>query len=206
MAKNLTALFLIIGFSSWTYSATLVSNLSQAYAYGWSAGFDKAMSFTTDATASSQVIRSFSTYAWRTGTFADPNTYTIGIWSNSGSNTPGTLIAGTTFSFYDYSTTTKLARYSNAGFSLANNTTYWIVVDETGSGGLFMDATLSSNQVGWNLGNSSYWRSATSTGSWSTDTAIKVELSSDAIPEPSAFSLLVIGLGGLAALRRSKSR
>ena len=195
-------LFLAVG-GSMTRAATLVSNMGESSPFGWSSGYDKAISFTTDATASSEVIRSFSTYAWRSGVFTDPNTYSIGIWSNSGSNTPGSLIAGTTFSFYDYNTTTKLARYSNAGFSLANNTTYWIVVDESGSGGLYMDSTTSTNQTGWALGNNTYYRSAGSTGGWGTDTPVKVELSSTAIPEPSAFSLLAVGLGLVLRRRRN---
>ena len=184
-------------------AVTLASNLGEAPTIGWSTGFDKALSFTTDGTASSQVIRSFSTFAAQP---SDPSTYSIGIWSNSGSS-PGSLIAGTSFAFHDYNSSTKKMRFSNSGFSLANNTTYWIVVDEFNlpGGGLEIGGTLSSNQVGWALGNSTSWRFANTTGPWYTDTTIFAELSTDAVPEPSVFSLIAIGLGGLAALRRRKT-
>ena len=176
----------------------------------WTTNFDKAVSFTTDATASSQVIRSFLTYAWSnysllTSNNVDHGSYTIGIWSNSGSNTPGSLLAGTTFTFFDYNSTTKLARYSNSGFTLADNTTYWLVADETSALGFAVDTTASPNQIGWALGNNVFYRSASSTDAWSpVGGPMKIELSTNAVPEPSALSLLVVGLGGVIALRRCR--
>lgn len=114
----------------------------------------------------------------------------IGVFTNSAN------VAGNQYAF-------------SGNFSLNANSTYSIgltidpLADVFGAG--YLDYTSSLNQsglAGWGIGDSfATWQSGQATAPTYTPGALSMSLSG-AIPEPSAFSLLALSLGGLALLRR----
>jgi len=100
----------------------------------------------------------------------------------------------------------------SGNFSLNSNSTYSIgltvdpLADSSGYG--YLDYTSSLNQrglAGWGIGNDfATWQAGRTTAPVYTTGALSMSLSG-VVPEPSSLSLLVLGLSGLAVLRRLRA-
>ena len=100
----------------------------------------------------------------------------------------------------------------SGNFSLNSNSTYSIgltvdpLADSSGYG--YLDYTSSLNQRGldgWGIGNNfATWQAGRTTAPAYTTGALSMSLSG-VVPEPSSLSLLVLGLSGLAVLRRLRA-
>ena len=99
----------------------------------------------------------------------------------------------------------------SGNFSLNSNSTYSIgltvdpLADSSGYG--YLNYTSSLNQsglVGWGIGNNFLtWTVGDTTAPESTTGALSMALSG-VVPEPSSLSLVVLGLSGMAVLRRRR--
>jgi len=100
----------------------------------------------------------------------------------------------------------------SGNFSLNSNSTYSIgltvdpLADSSGYG--YLDYTSSLNQRGldgWGIGNNfATWQAGRTTAPAYTTGALSMSLSG-VVPEPSSLSLLVLGLSGMAVLRRLRA-
>jgi len=100
----------------------------------------------------------------------------------------------------------------SGNFSLNSNSTYSIgltvdpLADSSGYG--YLDYTSSLNQsglAGWGIGNNfATWQAGRTTAPLYTTGALSMSLSG-VVPEPSSLSLLVLGLSGMAVLRRLRA-
>ena len=100
----------------------------------------------------------------------------------------------------------------SGNFSLNSNSTYSIgltvdpLADSSGYG--YLNYTSSLNQsglAGWGIGNNfATWESGRTTAPEYTTGALSMSLSG-VVPEPSSLSLLVLGLSGMAVLRRLRA-
>ena len=92
----------------------------------------------------------------------------------------------------------------NGNFNVTANTRYWIEIATTGWGyGAQVRTTSDSSETGfagWSIADSSQFWTGEPSGP-----SIKMNIYGTAVPEPSALSLLAIGLGGLAVMRRRRS-
>lgn len=87
-------------------------------------------------------------------------------------------------------------------FDVTANTKYWIEVSKTTGGLSYMPYTLDFSETGlagWSIGNSVSWDNGfISSGS--------IQMTVSGVPEPSAVSLVALGIGGLAALSRVRRK
>jgi len=92
----------------------------------------------------------------------------------------------------------------NGNFNVTANTRYWIEIATTGwSNSAQVRTTSDSSETGfagWSIDDSSqFWHGGSSGPS------IMMDIYGTAVPEPSALSLLAVGLGALAMMRRRRS-
>lgn len=141
---------------------------------------------------------------------ASPNLF-VRLYSNS-SGTPGTLITSFT---NPASITTSLANNTftlATPYTLAANTTYWLVSGTTGGGEYYWGYTQSFNQTGlpgWTIGDGFVFSSDQS-ASWGTDPTggpyqFSLEGTATSVPEPGSVVAL-LGLGGLGLASSLKKR
>ena len=145
---------------------------------------------------------------------ASPNLF-VRLYSNS-SGTPGTQLTSFT---NPASITTTLANNTftlATPYTLAANTTYWLVSGTTGGGGYDWGYTTSFNQTGlpsWTIGDG-YVDSNNQGGSWTsspTDGPYQFSLEGTenapptSVPEPGSVVAL-LGLGGLGLASSLKKR
>ena len=139
---------------------TLVSNVGQARS--GSLGLDThegAQAFTTgdnsDGYTVTNVGLDMSSGADHTINF------TVGIWTNSNSNRPGSSLVTLT---QPASLTLGVNEFTTSGIELAANTTYWVVVDSNGGGSAAWEGTASDSEdsttpaSGWSIADESYDR------------------------------------------------
>ena len=137
---------------------TLVSNVGQTRS--GSLGLDThegAQAFTTGDNSDGYTVTSvgldLSSGADHTINF------TVGIWTNSNSNLPGSSLVTLT---QPASLISGVNEFTTSGITLAANTTYWVVVDSTGGGSAQWEGTASDSEdstaSGWSIADESYDR------------------------------------------------
>ena len=137
---------------------TLVSNVAQTRS--GSLGLDTyegAQAFTTGDNSAGYTVTSvgldLSSGADHTINF------TVGIWTNSNSNLPGSSLVTLT---QPASLTLGVNEFTTSGIRLAANTTYWVVVDSSGGGSVQWEGTASDSEdstaSGWSIADESYDR------------------------------------------------
>ena len=147
---------------------TLVSNVGQTRS--GSLGLDThegAQAFTTGDNSAGYTVTSvgldLSSGADHTFNF------TVGIWTNSNSNLPGSSLVTLT---QPASLILGVNEFTTSGIELAANTTYWVVVDSSGGGSVQWEGTASDSEdstaSGWSISDESYDRTydGDTWGSW----------------------------------------
>ena len=85
--------------------------------------------------------------------------FTVGIWTNSNSNLPGSSLGTLT---QPASLTLGVNEFTTSGITLTANTTYWVVVDSSGGGSVQWEGTASDSEdsttSGWSIADESYDR------------------------------------------------
>ena len=85
--------------------------------------------------------------------------FTVGIWTNSNSNLPGSSLVTLT---QPASLISGVNEFTTSGITLAANTTYWVVVDSNGGGSAQWEGTASDSEdstaSGWSIADESYDR------------------------------------------------
>ena len=85
--------------------------------------------------------------------------FTVGIWTNSNSNLPGSSLVTLT---QPASLDPGVNEFTTSGIRLAANTTYWVVVDSSGGGSVQWEGTASDSEdstaSGWSIADESYDR------------------------------------------------
>ena len=95
--------------------------------------------------------------------------FTVGIWTNSNSNLPGSSLVTLT---QPASLTQGVNEFTTSGIELAANTTYWVVVDSNGGGSVIWEGTAADSEdstaSGWSIADESYDRpyDGDTWGSW----------------------------------------
>nr|WP_275265316.1 choice-of-anchor R domain-containing protein [Microcystis aeruginosa] len=207
------ALLLSLGLGQQASAVTLVENLSQGTEdTGYTElGYWEGASFTT---GSGSYNLNSATLLFQENT-ADPNLF-LRIYSNS-SGTPGTQLTSFT---NPASITTSLANNTftlATPYTLAANTTYWLVSGiSSGTGSYLWGYTSSAAQTGlpgWTIGDG-YVESKDQGGSWiSRPTSGPYQFSLEgtenapptSVPEPGSVVAL-LGLGGLGLASSLKKR
>ncbi len=204
----LSVCFVILCFVTNPSRATVVvSNLSEPYQVGFTADgthFATAGSFSTSAAGNYRL-----------------NTVTLPIQVNSvsgdttelrlradGGGVPGALIESLGSEFASQGQT--LLTYNSTGSVLSANTTYWVTLGETGSGGgQNWDGTLSTAEfspISWTIGDQTF-DSVIGSGTWQQvnfgppNSSPLFAIDATAVPEPSSVTLGIIGLAGLLVFR-----
>lgn len=191
---------MLAGLCAEVSAAIVSSNIDKPAASKFAPGYDLATTITTDATASSTTI------GWLYASATDPRNPGYGhglVWSfytdNAGSI--GTKVAGTDMTFHSLDLNTKRMAFSSQGFTLSDNTTYWLVADASALDSIFIDVTADTSETGWAIGNSMLYRSFDSTGSWNTwNRSMQIEIQS--IPEPASVAMLGLASAGIWFVRR----
>lgn len=185
--------------------------------------FGKAVAFQTGSTAYS--LDSLSLFLNGDGSAVSNSTLTVVLYSNDGSNTPGSALA--TLGTVGGTTASSAAEFvftPGAAITLQANTIYWVSVRrasvDTGSIGWVTSSTVqtppSPVEVGYsyagfnpvlvqisNPGGASVSDPATWTSRSSVYNAL--EISGTAVPEPgAALAILVSGLGVIVLRRRGR--
>ena len=163
---------------------TLVSNVGQTRS--GSLGLDTyegAQAFTTGDNSADYTVTSvgldLSSGADHTINF------TVGIWTNSNSNLPGSSLGTLT---QPASLTLGVNEFTTSGITLAANTTYWVVVDSNGGGSAQWEGTASGSEdstaSGWSIADESYDRPYGG-GTWGSYTdPFKLRVTGSAIGSP----------------------
>ena len=148
---------------------TLVSTIGQDNA-GDTGQFtnDHAQAFTTGTDTAGYTLTGVDIHLFIAGSQRAGLTVTI---NNDSSGSPGTSL-GTLTNPATTPATTGVYSWTTTGIDLAASTTYFVVIDSTqnsndGVRQTDSDDEDSGNAAGWSVGDSSFFRSRTSTGGWS---------------------------------------
>ena len=111
--------------------------------------------------------------------------FTVGIWTNSNSNLPGSSLGTLT---QPASLISGVNEFTTSGITLAANTTYWVVVDSNGGGSAQWEGTASDSEdstaSGWSIADESYDRPYDG-GTWGSFTdPFKLRVTGTAIGSP----------------------
>ena len=131
----------------------------------------------------------------------DPGTVGLSLYSDNAS-APGSSLADFSYGGSPFALSNNTITFGG-NFDVMANTRYWIGIIRRG---WWYDAEVRTTSdssetgfAGWSIDDSSLLQYGDSGPS------IKMAIWATAVPEPSALSLLAIGLGGLAMMRRRRS-
>jgi hypothetical protein len=125
----------------------------------------------------------------------------VDIYSDSGANKPGAAV-GTLISPGSYTPGLTPTTFTSPGVPLAASSSYWVVL-KAPTGGLGWSYTTDPSGTG--AGFALDWSQSLDAGStWSTTSfpPYQMQVNADAVPEPSQWAIMVLGLAGYAARRR----
>ena len=148
---------------------TLISNLDQSRAGGGAFTNDQAQAFTTGSNSGGY---SLTKVVIESSLGADAD-FTVSVHEND-SGAPGTSLGTLTNPTLPATDARDDYEFTHSGIDLAASTTYFIVVDVGTSNTLYTiyntnsDAEDTGGATGWSIGDSSLYRSQSSTGSWTT--------------------------------------
>ena len=177
-------------------AAVLFDNLGQpGSGYSSTSLVSLAQAFTT--TSTNYVLNEVSLPLWiRAGA---TGTYEILVWDSTGvGSSPGAQVGSAIHSglAQNLSTTVgSLLTISGLNVALSPSTTYYLVSRNV--------SVSSAVDLQWKLSNlvtSSFYEF--SSGSWGGPYPSNMEMKITAVPEPSSGALMVLGIGGVIALRR----
>ena len=169
----------------------LVSNVGQMRS--GSLGLDThegAQAFTTGANSDGYTVTSVGLDLSSGSTSTN---FTVGVWTNSDSNLPGTSLG--TLTPPGSLTTPGVNEFTTSGIVLAANTTYWVVVDSDGGGSTQWEGTAAYSEdftsaSGWSIADESYDR-AHDGSTWSSfDEPFKLRVNGPAINSPPAITTM----------------
>jgi hypothetical protein len=145
--------------------------------------------------------------SFTTGAGATLNTLKIGSsWTLDNSPTVSLLDSGRNLvASFVYNSNSGGVNYSVQGgsFALQGSSTYFV---QLANGNGYLNVTMAPTEIGlpsWTIGNGFFIGSDSSA---STQSSQIMQFSLSGVPEPSALSLIALGLGGLAMIRRRRSR
>ncbi len=148
---------------------TLISNLGQSSAGSGDFSNDQAQAFTTGSNSGGYSLTKVVINSLL-GLFAD---FTVSVHEND-SGAPGTSLGTLINPTLPDPSQAANYEFSHSGIDLAASTTYFIVVDVGASFPSYLlyntssDAEDTGGATGWSIGDSSLYRSQSSTGSWTT--------------------------------------
>ena len=152
-----------------TADVTLISNLGQSSAGSGNFTNDQAQAFTTGSNSGGYSLTKVVINSLL-GLGAD---YTVSVHEND-SGAPGTSLGTLTNPTVLDASPAANHEFTHSGIDLAASTTYFIVVDVGASSTSYLiyntnsDAEDTGGATGWSIGDSSLYRSQSSTGSWTT--------------------------------------
>ena len=148
---------------------TLISNLGQTPQGAGSFSIDQAQAFTTGSNSGGYSLTKVVINS-SLGVTAD---FTVSVHQNN-SGAPGTSLGTLTKPTLPDPDAAGNYEFTHSGIDLAASTTYFIVVDVSTTNTSFViyntnsDAEDTGGATGWSIGDSSLFRSQSSTGSWTT--------------------------------------
>ena len=148
---------------------TLISNLGQSSAGSGDFTNDQAQAFTTGSNSGGYSLTKVVINSLL-GLGAD---FTVSVHEND-SGAPGTSLGTLTNPTVPDASPAADHEFTHSGIDLAASTTYFIVVDVGASSTSYLiyntnsDAEDTGGATGWSIGDSSLYRSQSSTGSWTT--------------------------------------
>ncbi len=196
MAGNASAIVLVSNLAETTNSVNTVGSV------GGTNQFQYAVPFTTGANGAGYSLANVTLdLADANGT---PSNFQVELFSSGGGDPNASLLV-----LAGNSNPATAGQYSYGGtFSLAPNTSYFVVASAGAVGGVNnyrwnnTSSTNESSPDGWTIGTG-YFRNTGTGGSWTaTDFPLKISVDASAIPEPGSAALLLLAAGGLAAARR----
>ena len=148
---------------------TLISNLGQTAQGGGNFTNDQAQAFTTGSDSGGYSL----TKVVIESRLREDADFTVSVHEND-SGAPGTSLGTLTNPTLPVTDARDDYEFTHSGIDLAASTTYFIVVDVGTSSVLYTiyntgsDAEDTGGATGWSIGDSSLYRSQSSTGSWTT--------------------------------------
>jgi len=198
MKSFMSRLFTAVALLTWAINmapavqplTTLVSNLSPVTEPqdDWALGPYLLQPFTTGAGATLSTLNIGSSWTL-------DNSPTVSLL-DSGRNLVASFVYNSNSGGVNYSV-------QGGGFALQSSNTYFIQL-ANGSG--FLNVTMTPTETGlpsWTIGNGFIIGGDSSA---STQSSQIMQFSLSGVPEPSALSLIALGLSGLAMIRRRRSR
>jgi MYXO-CTERM domain-containing protein len=136
------------------------------------------------------------------------------IYSDSGSNLPGSSLETLTGPTSNSGATPTNATYTSTGLSLTGNTRYWIVVTENQTGELGWTTAANTSTTGsWSIPGTNISATSVNSGSsWTANSAIQnfsINATASApapVPEPGTWAAAALLAGGAAFARWRRRR
>ncbi len=162
--------------SSSTTDAALVSNIGQDAASDFNVGTsDWAQAFTTGTNSGGYNLASIELSTSGRASGSENANLEVSIWSAAAGGTPGAVER--TLTTPASWTSGVVAFTPGTALVLSASTTYFVHVHNNPDGAITMNRTSSTDEdsgaaEGWSIGDTRYWRTRDTTGTWSTSTIL----------------------------------